>query len=145
MKKELIAFLNKQVANYGLLYTKLHNYHWLVKGNMFYQLHEKFEEFYDEVTGHFDELAERILMLDEKPVGTLKEFLELATLKEATGNETTQNMLESIFADFVQLNKEFGEGIKLAEEADDDVTVDLFTGIRASLQKHIWMLKYTLA
>ena len=35
MKKELIAFLNKQVANYGLLYTKLHNYHWLVKGICF--------------------------------------------------------------------------------------------------------------
>lgn len=137
MNKDLIAFLNKQVANFGLLYMKLHNYHWLVKGRHFFNLHEKFEEYYDEVTEHFDELAERVLMLNEVPAGTLKEFLELATLKEATGNETTDGMIAAILADFEQLDKEFGEGLELAEGAGDDVSADIFTGIRAWLQKNI--------
>jgi starvation-inducible DNA-binding protein len=145
MTKNLIQFLNKEVANFGLLYTKLHNFHWFVKGSMFYQLHEKFEELYDEVTEHFDAIAERVLMLDARPAATLKEFLELASLKEASGNESTMEMIASAAADFEILNKEFYEGIELFEANGDDVTVDLLTGIRASLQKHIWMLKAMLA
>ena len=87
MNKNLLAFLNKEVSNFGLLYVKLHNFHWLVKGPQFYQLHAKFEELYDEVTEHFDALAERALMLEGTPVATMKEFLELASLKEATGKK----------------------------------------------------------
>jgi len=145
MNKNLLAFLNKEVSNFGMLYVKLHNFHWLVKGPQFYQLHAKFEELYDEVTEHFDALAERALMLEGTPVATMKEFLELASLKEATGKESVKEMMAAVLADFEQLNKEFGEGIEIAEAAGDDVTVDLFTGIRAWLQKAIWMLKMYLA
>ena len=60
--------LNQQVANLSVLYVKLHNFHWFVKGQNFFQLHEKFEELYDEVTEIYDEVAERILMIGEKPV-----------------------------------------------------------------------------
>lgn len=133
-----------EVANFGVLYTKLHNFHWFVEGKLFYQLHAKFEELYDEVTEHFDAVAERVLMIGGRPVATLKEFLELASIKEAKGNENEKAMLESVVADFNLLNEELGEGIKLAEAADDDVTVDLLTGIRSSLQKHLWMLKTVL-
>ncbi|ERJ13108.1 Dps family protein [Haloplasma contractile] len=143
-KTELTKLLNKEVANFGVLYTKLHNFHWYVKGKLFFQLHQKFEELYDETTGHFDEIAERILMLDEQPVATLKDFLELATIEEAKGTETTEEMIDSLLSDFEQLNNELGEGIEISEGLSDDVTADLLTGIRASLQKHIWMLKSTL-
>lgn len=138
--EKLISLLNREVANFGVLYTKLHNYHWFVKGNQFYRLHEVFEELYDEVTEHFDEVAERILMLGGKPVATLKEFLEIATIKEATGNETNTEMVQAIINDFELLIKEFTEIMEIA----DEVTVDLLLGIQASLEKHIWMLKTTL-
>src|SRR5690554_4061158 len=138
--EKLLTMLNKEVANFGVLYTKLHNYHWFVKGNQFYRLHEVFEELYDEVTEHFDEVAERILMLGGKPVATLKEFLEIATIKEATGNETNTEMVQAVINDFELLIKEFTEIMEIA----DEVTVDLLLGIQASLEKHIWMLKTTL-
>lgn len=138
--EKLITMLNKEVANFGVLYTKLHNYHWFVKGNQFYRLHEVFEELYDEVTEHFDEVAERILMLGGKPVATLKEFLEIATIKEATGNETNTEMVQAVINDFELLIKEFTEIMEIA----DEVTVDLLLGIQAGFEKHIWMLKTTL-
>ncbi|NLD27169.1 MAG: DNA starvation/stationary phase protection protein [Acholeplasmataceae bacterium] len=141
---KLITLLNKEVANFGVLYTKLHNFHWLVEGNQFYQLHAKFEELYDEATEHFDALAERILMLEGRPVATLKEFLELATIKEANGGENDMAMVEAVVDDFALIDKELSEGIKLAEAVEDDVTVDLLTGIRSSLQKHLWMLRTVL-
>jgi len=143
--KELVKLLNQQVANLGVLYTKFHNYHWLVTGKKFFRIHELYEEFYDEITEHFDAVAERILMLDYKPVGTLKEFLELATIKEATGKETVDEMLATTIKDFQLLDKEFYEVIHKAQELGDEVTVDLSLGIVSSLQKHIWMLKALLA
>ena len=143
--KDLITALNKQVANFGVLYTKLHNFHWFVKGSNFFELHEKFEELYDEVTENFDEVAERVLMLGGRPVATLKEFLEVASIKEASGNESDMEMVKATIADFETINNELKDGLKLAEELEDDVTADLFTGIRASLQKHIWMLKTYIA
>lgn len=142
---ELITLLNKQVANLGVLYTKLHNFHWFVKGANFFELHEKFEELYDEVTEHFDEVAERVLMLGGRPVASLKEFLEVASIQEASGNETDVEMVKATIADFKTINSELQEGLKLADDLNDDVTADLFTGIRASLQKHIWMLETYLA
>ncbi len=141
---KLEQFLNKEVANFGVLYTKLHNFHWYVKGPLFFQLHAKFEELYDEATEVYDAFAERILMIGGKPVATLKGNLELATIAEATGLETKEDMIKSVIQDFKKIDSELKEGIHLAEAVEDDVTVDLITTTRASLQKHIWMLSELL-
>lgn len=133
--------LNKEVANFAVLYIKLHNYHWFVKGKMFYTLHEKFEEFYDAVTGYYDEVAERLLMLGGRPAATMKEYLSLATIQEASGNETTEDMIKAIIQDFETINAELAEGVKAAADAGDEVTVDLFVTISSDLQKNVWMLK----
>ncbi len=139
------SLLNRQVANFGVLYTKLHNFHWFVKGFQFYQIHQLFEAFYDEATETFDAIAERLLMLGEKPVATLAAFLQNATVKEASGNETLVEMVKATLADFELLNKEMTEIVKGAQEASDEVTVDLILGIQGGLQKHVWMLKAVLA
>src|SRR5690554_1830807 len=111
MNTNLLELLNKEVANFGVLYIKLHNYHWFVKGNNFYTLHEKFEEIYDETTAHLDEIAERLVMLNYKPAASLKEFLELTSLKEATGNESEVEMVNSIINDLKVIDQEFAKGI----------------------------------
>lgn len=137
----LEKMLNEQVANLIVFYVKLHNYHWFVNGTEFFRLHELFEALYDETTEHYDEVAERMLMLEMTPVATLKGSLELATLKEATNKESTNEMIQSVLNDYLHLNERFGKTLELAEEAGDDVTADVLTTIRASFQKHIWMLK----
>ncbi|MDP4155852.1 MAG: ferritin-like domain-containing protein, partial [Bacillota bacterium] len=85
MSKELVASVNVQVANLTILYEKLHHYHWFVKGHHFFTLHEKFEELYNEITSTMDEVAERLLIIGEKPLSTLKACLDTATIKEAAG------------------------------------------------------------
>lgn len=49
-KTSLEQVLNEQVANLNVLYVKIHNYHWYVKGENFFTLHVKFEELYNDVT-----------------------------------------------------------------------------------------------
>ena len=133
--------LNRQVANMGLLYVKLHNYHWFVKGEGFFTLHSKFEELYDEITLHYDELAERLLAIGGKPVATMAETISMSSLQEASGNEQASAMVTQIINDFEQVAKEMKEGIEAAEQAGDQPTADLLTGLRQSFEKHVWMLK----
>lgn len=139
--KRLIDNLNREVANLGVLYTKLHNYHWYVDGVKFFELHAKFEQLYDEVTEHFDAVAERVLMLGGSPFATLKEFLANATIKEADVKIDGKQMVVELLKDFELLQKEISETIKIAQELEDEVTVDLLIGMLSSLQKHVWMFK----
>ncbi|MCK1985967.1 MULTISPECIES: Dps family protein [Peribacillus] len=139
-QKKLGTLVNKEIANFSVLYTKIHNYHWFVNGPHFFELHQKLEEIYKEVTSNYDELAERLLAIGEKPVATLKEYLELTTIEEATGNENTEDMVQSVISDFEKLSEEFLEIIEVAEE-EDPVTADMLTGMKKSLNKHAWMLR----
>ncbi|EGL20017.1 MULTISPECIES: DNA starvation/stationary phase protection protein [unclassified Paenibacillus] len=132
--------LNKQVANWTVLYVKLHNYHWYVKGDQFFTLHVKFEELYNEAAGYVDELAERLLSIGGKPVATLKECLELSDIREAAGGEKSEAMVRTLLADFETVISECKTGMKEAEEAGDEGTADMLLGITQSLEKHSWML-----
>ncbi|MBO8164548.1 MAG: DNA starvation/stationary phase protection protein [Brevibacillus sp.] len=141
----LTDLLNKQIANCGLLYIKLHNYHWFVKGDHFFELHSKFEEFYNEISAYLDELAERLLALNGRPHATMRDFLQHASLTEATGNETAQQMVQNIANDFGTIIDELKQGISIAEDQNDQATADILIGMRSSLEKHRWMLTSFLA
>ncbi len=132
--------LNLQIANWTVLYTKLHNFHWFVKGPNFFTLHEKFEELYNEAATNIDELAERLLAIGGKPVATLRDSLSIATLSEAGGGETPEAMVTAIVADFTTLQDELKQGMEAAEEAQDEATSDMLLGILSALEKHNWML-----
>ncbi|GEB30430.1 MULTISPECIES: Dps family protein [Brevibacillus] len=141
MENTLFNVLNKQVANWTVLYTKLHNFHWNVKGPHFFTLHAKFEELYTEAAGHIDALAERVLSIGGKPVGTLAACLNTASIAEAEGNETAEQMVEIITRDFSVLTDELKLAMEAAEQAGDEATEDMLLSIRSGLEKHIWMLK----
>ncbi|MBI0577424.1 DNA starvation/stationary phase protection protein [Neobacillus cucumis] len=141
MDNQLVSVLNKQIANWSVLYMKLHNYHWYVKGNQFFTLHTKFEEFYNEAGVHVDELAERLLSIGGNPVATMKECLELSSIQEASGNEAAEAMVQSIINDFSIITGELKEGMNLAGELNDETTGDMLLAIHSGLEKHIWMLQ----
>ncbi|GIO04073.1 general stress protein 20U [Brevibacillus reuszeri] len=133
--------LNKQVANWTVLYTKLHNFHWNVKGPHFFTLHQKFEELYTEAAGHIDTLAERVLSIGGKPVATLSASLQTASIAEAQGNETAEQMVETVVRDFAILLEETKLAMEAAEQAGDEATADMLLAIRSGLEKHVWMLQ----
>ncbi|EKN66531.1 general stress protein 20U [Neobacillus bataviensis LMG 21833] len=137
--------LDKQVANFSVLYMKLHHYHWYVKGENFFTLHVKFGEWYAEAALHLDTIAERMLAIGALPTATLKEQLEMASLEEASGSESAGEMVRALADDFDTICTELTEGITTAEDNDDQPTADLFIAIRTSLEKHKWMLEAYLA
>ncbi len=141
---KLFQALNKQVANLSVFFTKLHHYHWYVEGPQFYQLHEKFEALYDEMNELYDEFAERLLMIGGKPVSNLKSYLELTSLKEASGKEDALTMVKHILDDIKLINTEMKEALLVSQKLGDEVTADLLIGTISSFDKHIWMLSATV-
>lgn len=140
MSKALNEELNVQVASWSVVYTKLHNFHWYVKGPSFFTLHVKFEELYNEATLHMDEIAERLLALGGKPVATMKEQLKLSVVEEASGTEDAEKMVETLVNDYDKVMKSLKKGMELAAEEGDDMTEDMFNAIHQNLEKHSWML-----
>lgn len=132
--------LNVQVANWSVLYTKLHRFHWFVKGPMFFTLHAKFEELYNEAAMAVDQIAERLLTIGGQPIATMKEFLDVATIADS-GSETKANeMVSTLVQDYQTIKEELKELVDLAEEQNDQGTADLALGLIEQIQLHIWML-----
>lgn len=145
-EQNLKDHVNKLVATQGVLFTKLHQHHWYVKGSNFFVLHEKFEELYDEVNEQFDEFAERLLTIGGKPYSTLSEFIEHSSIEEAPYKEEVEakEMVKSVQKDFGIMVDLLNQGIEISGEADDSITEDMCIGYKTSLEKHMWMLNYYL-
>ncbi|MFB9325792.1 Dps family protein [Paenibacillus aurantiacus] len=139
--KNVQEILNKQVANWSVLYVKLHNFHWYVKGSQFFTLHVKFQEFYEEAALHVDELAERLLAIGGKPEATMKQYLDTSSIKEAKGTESAEQMVDVLIDDFGTVIDELKDGMEKAEKAGDETTADMLLAIHSTLEKHVWMLK----
>ncbi|MBJ6360472.1 Dps family protein [Paenibacillus sp. GCM10012307] len=133
--------LNRQIASWSVLYVKLHHYHWYVNGPQFFTLHAKFQELYEEAALHVDELAERLLALQGKPLARMSEYLAAASVEEAKNGQTAEQMVDTLIQDYTVLIAELKEGMAAAQEQNDETTADLLLAIHTGLEKHVWMLK----
>lgn len=136
--------MNLLLADIHVLYTKIQNYHWNVKGPYFFGMHDKTEEYYNHFATIYDELAERVLQLEGKPIVTLKQVLELSRLKEDGSTDfDAAYVAKNLLSDFDFLRKEFKS---LAEVSEDDSTTVAFCDEQvAFLEKENWMLKSFLS
>ncbi|MGN7178205.1 DNA starvation/stationary phase protection protein [Paenibacillus sp. FSL R5-0490] len=139
--EKLYDALNVQIANWSVLYTKLHRYHWFVKGPLFFTLHEKFEELYNEAAEVVDEAAERLLAIGGLPAASLKEFLSITTLEESNGEKKAEDMVAALASDYKHIKEQLISLAQLAEEREDQVTADFAIGLMEKLDTHIWMLQ----
>lgn len=134
--------LNKIVASQGVLYTRLHQFHWYIKGSDFLVLHEKFEELYDDVTADMDEVAEQMLIIGGEPFSTLAEFIEHSVIKENVADKdlSQEDMVAAVVADLRALIGLYDEGITITDEEGDFPTNDILIDLKADAAKQIWML-----
>lgn len=137
LDQDLAALL----ADYQVFYTKLRGYHWTVTGPLFFGLHAKFEELYDEAAEKVDALAERLAARGARPPVTLKEQLALARLKEDAGQPSANDMVRNVAADLETLNVSLRALEQAATKAGDAATQNLAQGYADGQEKTIWMLR----
>jgi starvation-inducible DNA-binding protein len=138
---QITAELNKLLANYHIHYQRSRAYHWNIKGDKFFELHVKFEEFYTDALTKIDEIGERILSLNGSPLSSLKEYIEQAALKEGNYKITDKEMVQNLADDFATLVKQEKALMKLANDKEDERTADIMNEYIAGQEKTIWMLK----
>jgi len=143
---KLHAKMNEYLANQQVMYIKLHNLHWYIKGQGFFTLHAKLEELYNATAETIDEVAERMLMVGATPVASLQGALKLTNVKELEDKPIGSVEAVQVLAKDVEWwLKDTKEIIELAEAEGDTGTVDLFSGLLAEYQKLAWMLSAYLA
>ncbi|MFO7829435.1 MAG: Dps family protein [Bacteroidales bacterium] len=143
-KSEIVKRLNLLLSDYEIYYQNLRALHWNIRGKMFFMLHEKYEEFYNESAEVIDEIAERILMLGETPLHTYEDFIKNASIKPVKdvkdANKSVTIVLEN---NKTLLNKTY-EALEVADEAGDEGTLALLSDIISGLEKTIWMLESSI-
>ncbi|MBT2583456.1 DNA starvation/stationary phase protection protein [Planococcus sp. ISL-109] len=122
---------------------KLHQFHWYLKGPEFFLLHEKFNKLYEEANEYYDAFGERLVAVGEKPYSILGEHLEHAFISEESYTEplSSRDMLGILVNDYRIIWDVTVKAIHLAAKEKEDVTVDMLTGYKASLDNNIWMLQ----
>lgn len=138
------AFMvNHLIANQNVLFVKLHQFHWYLQGPEFFTLHGKFNELYNEANEYYDAFGERLIAMGEKPYSTLAEYLEHAFISEELYEErlSSEDMVGILVDDYRVIRDVTVKAIHLAAKEEDDVTADMLTGYKASLNKNVWMLQ----
>ncbi|MCP9199872.1 DNA starvation/stationary phase protection protein [Gramella sp. GC03-9] len=138
--KNTVKELNVLLADYHIYYQKLRNFHWNVIGKNFFDLHEKFEELYDDAKLKVDEIAERILTLRFQPTSNLSDYLKASNLEEASSDLTDSKMIELLLKDHGLILKQMRKVVETADKANDEGTIDLIGAYIRELEKTSWML-----
>jgi starvation-inducible DNA-binding protein len=136
--------LSRLLADSYVLYLKTHNFHWNVEGPMFQTLHLMFMEQYTETWNAVDLVAERIRSLGHYAPGTYREYLALARVKETPGVPKAAQMVKLLIDGQEAVVRTAREVLPLAEQANDQPTLDLLTQRMQVHEKNAWMLRSLL-
>ena len=137
------GILSNVLADAMVLYSKTRKFHWNVKGESFMELHKLFEGQYNQLEEAIDEIAERINKLGKPVIGTLKEFLQMASLKEVPGKYPGKNeMLKELLGDHETVIKTLRKNIDDCNDRFKDAgTADFLTGLMEKHETIAWTLR----
>lgn len=136
----VINQLNILLADYSIYYQNLRSFHWNILGNNFFDLHNKFEELYDDAKLKIDEIAERILTLRYHPISSYNKYIEISRIKEVSPILSDYEMVEITLQNHSHILKQLKKTLDTAQNAEDEGTMDVLGSYIAELEKSSWML-----
>ena len=111
---------------------------------MFQTLHQMFMEQYTETWNAIDLIAERIRSLGHYAPGTYGEYLQLARIKETPGVPKAGQMIKLLIEGQEAVVRTARQVLPVADEANDEPTLDLLTQRMQVHEKNAWMLRSLL-
>jgi starvation-inducible DNA-binding protein len=137
--KELARQLNLLLANLQVFYTNAKGFHRQIKGEHFFELHEKFEQIAANTLLKIDEVAERILTLGFNPHHSFSDYLKVASIRESetieNGKKAVSVILEGLGI-LLLLEKRL---VILSAESNDEGTSALLNHYVREQEKIAWM------
>ncbi|WP_298497621.1 DNA starvation/stationary phase protection protein [uncultured Algibacter sp.] len=136
----VVMELNILLADYHVYYQKLRSNHWNIVGKNFFDLHEQFEDLYNDAKVKIDEIAERILTLRFHPMSKMKDYLKASSINEDKPIKSDKDMVEETLNDHKILLEQMAIVIEKADKISDEGTIDLIGAYIRELEKSSWML-----
>jgi len=102
-------------------------------------LHLKFEELYNNLLVKVDEIAERILTLDETPLHTFSDYSKASQLKEIKNVSDPSRSIKAILDAFETILIKQREILRMSADADDEGTNALMSNYISEQEKLVWM------
>lgn len=136
---QLAEKLNELLANYSVFYQNTRGSHWNIKGDKFFELHDKFEELYSDLLVKIDELGERILTLGHAPYHRFTDYIRISKIGESKqvsdGMESVANIISALNI-ILPLQREI---LSLSSETGDEGTTTLMSDYILAQEKLVWM------
>lgn len=140
--KKMCDLLNKRLADALDLYLHAKQAHWNVKGETFMSLHTLFDSVADHSHAWADSLAEQVVILGDRAIGTVDEIAEHTSLpKYKVKTDSAAAHIKALTESLATFASLVRDAAKESEEAKDMVTNDLFLGILHQIDKDHWFVK----
>lgn len=137
-----IELLNQVLVDATDLLTQLRAAHWNLKGPNFVGLHELFEDIYEDLAEHVDDVAERATALGGEARATARITASASRIPELPEGVVTGMEYVELLADRLAiLDANLGEAIRFATEQDDLDTADLLNDVSREISKDLWFLE----
>jgi len=138
--EESVEKLNGLLSNFQIYYQNLRGLHWNIKGKNFFELHIKFEELYTDSQVKIDEIAERILTLQGKPLHTFSDYIENSSVPVGKNISNDVEAVELVVSSLSKLLEIERVILDLSDSSDDEGTNSMMSDFIAEQEKTIWML-----
>ncbi|WP_445710271.1 Dps family protein [Flavobacterium sp.] len=138
--KFLVKELNVLLSNFQVYYQNLRGLHWNIKGKRFFDLHVKFEEFYNDSQIKIDLIAERVLTLGGTPLHTFDDYIKNSKLeigKDISNDVIAVQLIIDSLSHLLKIERTISN---LSGEIDDEGTNAMMSDFISEQEKTIWML-----
>lgn len=122
------------------LYAQTHSYHWNVEGPQFRQMHQLFEDQYQNLFEALDEIAERIRCLGAYAPASLGEMVALAG-PDPKPAQSADAMMGALITAHEAMAQDLRAAIATAQEDEDEVSAGMLTDRLEWHEKELWMMK----
>ncbi|MCS6916906.1 MAG: DNA starvation/stationary phase protection protein [Chitinophagales bacterium] len=137
--RKLAAELNGLLADYMVFYQNVRGLHWNIKGKKFFELHAQFETLYNYLITKADEVAERVLTLQEVPLHTFEDYLSASSIKSRKNLTGGEEAVRAVLEDLLALLQRQRELLLLANETGDEGTAAILSEYVKEQEKMAWM------
>lgn len=140
--RPVVESLSVLLADSYALQAQAQFAHWNVEGPAFFQLHDAFQQQYEELFAAVDELAERIRALGAPAPGGLRTLAALSSVNELKiGSHGARELVDHMIEGHRRAAESAAKVRDEAAKAEDPETEDLAIARVRQHEKTIWMLR----
>ena len=122
---------------------KAQNFHWNVEGSDFYQLHNMFEDIYNETYGAIDAFAENIRKIKAYTPASLYRFSALSAIDDEVEVLDPQAMVAELLRDAEKMQEIMKVLFTEAEARGENGLSNFLADRQDAFAKHAWFLRST--